>query len=360
MRRWTRREFLKISAGGLLLVAGGGIAIRVLAPSVSAKQKPAEPASPNAAAGNFPAANGNTTSLPLPLWITTAEDFYTVQYDQVPGISMSSWSLVVHGMVREQLRLTYDELKALPATTTMHTLECIGNPAGGNLIGNATWRGISLRALLERAGVSDQAAYVVIGGVDEYLTSVPIATAMHDHAMLAYAMNDQPLPLKHGFPLRAILPGVYGQKQPKWITGIEVTDEDKLGPWEQRGWSRRATIQLNSGIKIPREFAQLAQGDILVAGWAYSNEIGVRAVHVSSDTGKTWNEATLTRGPSPFVWTPWGYLWKNPEPGKYVLMARAVDNAGQVQDQAAPGILRDVFPDGTSAVHIVVVEIRPT
>jgi len=358
MSRWTRREFLKISAGGLVLLAGGGIAIRVLTPSLRTPPEPAKPASPNTTAGNFSATNENPTALPVPLWITNNDDFYTVQYDQVPSVGMESWSLVAHGMVREQLRLSYDEVKALPAATTMHTLECIGNPAGGNLIGNATWRGISLRALLERAGASDKAKFVVLGGIDEYFTSVPIATAMHEHAMLAYTMNDQPLPLKHGFPLRAILPGVYGQKQPKWINGIEVTDEDKLGPWEQRGWSHRAPIQLNSGIKIPREFAQLNQGDIMIVGFAHTNEIGVRAVQVSTDTGTTWHDTILTRGPSPFVWTQWGYLWKNPAPGKYVLMVRAIDNTGKIQDQAAPGLLRDVFPDGTSGVHIVVVEIR--
>lgn len=356
MRTWTRREFIALGAGGILLLAGGGIA-RVLTTPAQTKTPSQTIPAPQSTPGTFAQ---SASDLPLPLWITRNEDFYTVQYDQVPSVGMGSWSLVVHGMVREQLRLTYDEVKALPATTTMHTLECIGNPAGGNLIGNATWRGISLRALLERAGASDQAKFVVIGGIDEYLTSVPIATAMHDHAMLAYTMNDQPLPLKHGFPLRAILPGVYGQKQPKWITSIEVSDEDKLGPWEQRGWSRRATIQLNSGIKSPREFAQLAREDVLIAGFAHTHEIGVRAVQVSTDTGKTWHEAILTRGPSPFVWTVWGYRWQDPAPGKYVLMVRAIDHAGYVQDQAAPSLLRDVFPDGTSGMHIVVVEIRST
>jgi DMSO/TMAO reductase YedYZ molybdopterin-dependent catalytic subunit len=356
MRAWTRREFIALGAGGVILLAGGTIARVLNTPAQIATSSATLPA-PQATPGTF---TQSASALPLPLWITRNEDFYTVQYDQVPSVGMESWSLVVHGMVREPLRLSYDEVKALPATTTMHTLECIGNPAGGNLIGNATWRGISLRALLERAGASDRATYVVIGGIDEYFTSVPIATAMHDHAMLAYAMNDQPLPLQHGFPLRAILPGVYGQKQPKWITGIEVTDEDKLGPWEQRGWSRRATIQLNSGITLPREFAQLARGDVLIAGFAHTHEIGVRAVQVSTDTGKTWHETTLTRGPSPFVWTVWGYRWEDPAPGKYVLMVRGIDHAGYVQDQAAASLLRDVFPDGTSGMHIVVVEIRST
>jgi DMSO/TMAO reductase YedYZ molybdopterin-dependent catalytic subunit len=351
MRNWTRREFLTLGAGGLVLLAGGGVVARIL--SDSNRTAPRASAAPSPTA--FEIAK---PSLPLDLWITKNEELYTVQYAQVPSIGMDSWHLLVYGLVREKIRLTYDELKALPSVTTMHTLECIGNPAGGNLIGNAEWRGVPLRALLERAGVDAQARWVVIGGVDEYFTSVPLETAMHEHALLAFEMNGETLPLPHGYPLRAILPGVYGQKQPKWITSVKVTDAEELGPWEQQGWSRSATIQLNSGIRIPREFTQLERGDILIAGFAHANEIGVQAVHISTDAGKTWHETVLTRAPSPFVWTQWGYIWKNPEPGKYVLMARATDGAGKSQEQAAPSLLRDAFPDGTSAIHVVVVEVR--
>ncbi len=340
-----------------MLLAGGGIVVRVLSDSTSnqhAKKDSVQPRT-NEETNFF---GGGKPTLPLPLWLTKNEDFYTVRYDEIPDVSLSSWSLLVHGLVHEQVRLTYDELKALPSVMTMHTLECIGNPVGGNLIGNAEWRGISFRSLLDRAGLDAKSSWVVIGGVDEYFTSVPLSTAKHEHALLAYEMNGEPLPLRHGFPLRAILPGVYGQKQPKWVTGIKVTDGEEPGPWEQKGWSRGATIKLNSAIKIPKDAQSLGHADLLIAGVAHAGEAGVRSVQISTDGGNNWNETTLTRGPSPYVWTPWGYLFHDPVPGRYTLMVRATDNRGKTQDQLSPGILADVFPDGTSAIHSITIEVR--
>jgi DMSO/TMAO reductase YedYZ molybdopterin-dependent catalytic subunit len=253
--------------------------------------------------------------------------------------------------------LSYDELRALPAETRMHTLECIGNPAGGNLIGNIVWRGVPLRALLERAGVDARAKFVTLGGIDEYSTSVPIERALDDYALLAYEMNGEPLPLGHGFPLRAILPGVYGQKQPKWVTGIGVHEQEELGPWESKGWSRAATIQLNSAIKIPRPGTPAARGDLLIAGVALTDGAGIRTVQVSTDGGKTWRETILTRGPNPHVWTIWGALFRDVAPGRYNVLARATDNQGNAQGQFTSGILADVFPNGTSAMHAIEIEV---
>ncbi len=353
MRTWTRREFLTFGTGGLFILTGGGVLVRVLGESNRAPIKTQIPASKSNKF--FP--NGVPISLPLPLWLTRNEDFYSVKYAEVPSVSLSSWSLTLHGLVRDPLRFSYDEIKSLPSLTTLHTLECIGNPVGGDLIGNATWRGVSLKALLERAGVDSRAQWVVIGGVDEYFTSLPISTVLHEHAMLAYEMNDVPLPLSHGYPLRAILPGVYGQKQPKWVTGIKVTDSEELGPWEQKGWSREAKIQLNSAIKTPMDAEQLNRGDILIAGVAHASETGIKSVELSVDDGKTWSETMLTRGPSRYVWTQWGFLWRNPAPGKHALLVRATDNAGKTQDDASSGILADEYPNGTSAIHSIVIEV---
>ncbi|MBI5302558.1 MAG: molybdopterin-dependent oxidoreductase [Chloroflexi bacterium] len=352
MRRLTRREFLTISASGLVVFASGGLVS--CAPTTIPTPTPV--AGPQTDGGKFTL--DPKQALPLPLWITRNEDFYTVKYADLPSIGLDSWRLFVYGLVRDEMRLTLDEVKALPAITTMHTLECIGNPVGGNLIGNANWRGILLRDVLTRAGVDTRAQFVTIGGVDDYFTTVPLATALEEHALLAYAMNDQPLPLSHGFPLRALLPGVYGQKQPKWITSIEVTNEDKLGPWEQKGWSRRATIKLNSGIQEPRQGTTPARGDLLIAGYAQTNAIGIRAVDVSTDAGATWHATTITPAPSPYVWTPWGWRWRDVAAGRYTLMARATDRAGATQDDARAGILSDVFPDGTSAIHSFTLEVR--
>lgn len=355
MRRLTRREFVALGAAGFVVVAGGVAKIIFQpippAPSTGSTKDLLLPQS-RSGDSKFPA-----SELPLPLWITANEDFYTVRYDELPSVSLTSWSLTVHGMVHETLRLTYDELRALPPVTQMHTLECIGNPVGGNLISNAEWRGVPLRDLLQRAGVDPKAKSVTIGGVDEYFTNVPLSRAMHEHALLAYEMNGQPLPPDHGYPLRVILPGVYGQKQPKWVTGIKVTDADDLGPWEQKGWSNQATIRINSGIKVPVEEKPVPRGDILIAGVAHAGEVGVRAVEVSTDGGKTWHETVLTRGPSPFVWTEWGYWLREAEPGEYHLMVRAIDNQGNRQEVASAGILSGTFPDGTLEIHSVRVQV---
>ena len=371
----SRRKFITLGAGGIALLAGSGIAARLwpqpaathALPLSRATQVPSlqprdlgyglSPA-PTVTETVPPTRSAPSVSLPVPPRVTHNDEFYVIQYDEVPAVSLSSWSLTVHGLVRQPLRLSYEDIKALQSVTTEHTLECIGNPAGGNLIGNAQWRGISLRALLERADVAASATHVVIGGVDEYLTSVPLARALHDHALLVYEMNGEPLPLRHGFPLRALLPGVYGQKQPKWITGIGLSDGEQLGPWEQKGWSRSATLQLNSAIEWPRDAQRLDPGDMLIVGVAHAGEAGVRAVEVSADGGQTWHETTLTRGPSPYVWTLWGYRWAQPAPGKYTLLVRATDNLGKRQDQMPAGLLADVFPDGTAAMHRIGVEVR--
>ena len=316
MSRFSRREFLALGAAGLVGTASGVVRVW-LAPAAlaSGHAGPTGTLSPTATPQvPFPA-----QALPLPLWITATEDLFAVQYDRVPLVSLETWSLTVHGMVRNELHLGLDELRALPATTCMHTIECIGNAAGGPLIGNANWRGVRLRDLLERAGVEPGATRVTLGGVDEYFTSVPLARAMHQQALLAYDLNGQPLPLNHGFPLRALLPGVYGQKQPKWITGIKVTDQEDLGPWEQKGWSREAPIQLHSAVRVPPRDSTVPRGDVILAGVALASEIGVRAVEVSTDGGQTWNETVLTRGPSASVWTPWGYIFRNPAPGEYAV-----------------------------------------
>lgn len=355
MRALTRREFIALGATALVVAAGGGV-MRVRLQPAPTPNAPSLPSpTPGSSAFKYPA-----TSLPLPLWITAPEDLYTVQYDQPPSVSLTSWSLTIHGMVRNSLRLTFDELRALPAESRMHTLECIGNPAGGSLIGNLEWRGAALRDLLIRAGVEPQAKYATLGGVDEYFTSVPVERVMHERALLAYEMNGQPLPTQHGFPVRILLPGVYGQKQPKWLTGIKLTDTEDLGPWEKKGWSREATIQLNSGIKFPTEANPVPRGDVLIVGVAHAGEAGVRAVELSTDGGTTWHDTVLTRGPSPEVWTQWGYRFENPAPGRYTLLVRAIDRQGNSQAHLAGGILGEVFPHGTSAIHSVVIQVRET
>jgi DMSO/TMAO reductase YedYZ molybdopterin-dependent catalytic subunit len=234
--------------------------------------------------------------------------------------------------------------------------------AGGGLIGNATWQGVSLRDVLNQAGIKAEARFVTFEGQDEYFTTVPLERAVDERALLVHRMNGEPLTRDHGFPLRVLLVGVYGQKQPKWLSRIFVTDQDELGPWEKMGWSNVAAIKVNSRIEAPAYDAPIKRGQrTLVAGMAFAGPSGIRRVEVSTDRGQTWEEATLVPAPVPFdrtAWTGWYTWWAPAQPGRYVIQARATDGEGNRQgEEQKRGILAGVFPDGTSAIHQIQVTV---
>jgi DMSO/TMAO reductase YedYZ molybdopterin-dependent catalytic subunit len=233
---------------------------------------------------------------------------------------------------------------------------------GGGLIGNATWQGISLRDLLNEAVVKPGAGFVTFEAQDEYYTTVPLERAMDERALLVHRMNGEPLLREHGFPLRVLLAGVYGQKQPKWISRILITDQNEKGYWEKQGWSNVAAIKVNSRIEAPEYDAQLQVGQqVLVAGMAFSGPSGVRRVETSVDRGQSWQDATLVPAPSPFektAWTGWYTGWTPSQAGRYLVQSRATDGDGNRQgEEQARGILAGVFPDGTSAIHQVQVSV---
>lgn len=304
-------------------------------------------------------------ALPLPLDITPIEHFYVTSYsDTLPGFDPRLWSFSIDGLVTHPLKFTFDELTALPALEVMRTLECIGNPLGGGLISNGTWKGVSLQALLKQADVKSNAQYLIIDGADDYFTSVRLDLGMTEQALLVYELNGQPLTPQHGRPLRALFPGVYGQKQPKWITHIEVADHSEKGPWEKKGWSDSAIIRPNSRIDRPMDGNTIVgkPGDLFtMAGVAFTSSPGVAKVEVSADDGTTWHKTTLTRAPAPFtnfVWTRWGFDWTLPTSGKFTLLARVTDNAGKGQSDPNSSLLSGVFPDGSDGVQMIVVEVK--
>jgi hypothetical protein len=264
--------------------------------------------------------------------------------------------------VEKTLTLRWADVIARPQITVMRTVECIGNPAGGGLIGNATWQGISLRDLLKDAGVNSEARFVTFESQDEYHTTVSIERAMDEGALLVHHLNGEPISEEHGYPLRVLLAAVYGQKQPKWISRIFVTDQNEKGYWEQKGWSNVAALKVNSRIEAPPYGGQInANQKTLVAGMAFSNPSGVKRVEVSVDKGQTWIEAARVSSPSPFEktsWTGWYLWWIPPEAGRYFIQSRATDGDGNRQgDEQAKGILGGVFPDGTSAIHQIQVSV---
>ncbi len=372
-----RRAFLRIAAGSAVLFYPTACQAFIPAP-----QGPREratdtlPASTSNAVVPAPAAQAGAPTpdpnlaqpkldLPLPLQVTPIEHFYVVRYsDTVPGFDPQTWSLTLEGLVEQPLKFTYDELRALPSVEAMRTLECIGNPVGGTLISNGMWKGVSLKALLQKAGVRPQAKYLIIDGTDDYFTTVPLETALTDEALLVYELNGQMLTADHGRPLRALLPGVYGQKQPKWITHMEVADHSEKGPWEKKGWSDSAIIKPNARIDRPLDDNVLTgkRGDIFtITGVAFTSTPGVARVEVSTDQGKTWHDATLTQAPAPFtdfVWTRWGYDWAMTASGDYILMARVTDHAGRGQDKASAGFFSNTFPDGSDTIQMLAVRVK--
>lgn len=346
----TRREFLRLlapTASGLLATGVGGCR--------STKQ----PAlfSPTFAASPLPRAESATPPPVVAGRITPIAELYRQSYvPQVPILRAEEWSLNIDGEAGAPYTLTWADLRALPSIQQMHTLECIGNPVGGRLIGNVVWSGVSLRAVLERAAPRASARYLVMSAADEYFTAVPLELALDERSLLAFEAGGAPLPAAHGFPVRILLPGVYGQKQPKWVTSLRLTENYQRGVWEKKGWSDTATIRINSRIEYPSGRVNVVEtqhvASLLVSGVAFADLSGVARVEVSADDGAAWSEATLYPGPTPMVWTAWAWAWLSPNPSRRVLQARATDGNGSLQS-SAQGVLGDVFPDGTTGIHAV-------
>lgn len=281
-----------------------------------------------------------------------------------PEVDVTEWRLAVDGWVEKPQSLTYETLSTLSQIEAMRTLECISNPVGGTLIGNTVWQGVRLSDLLERAGVRSGAREIKMSAADGYQTSIPIDLATDPDSLLVFKMNGEPLPVKHGFPARILLPGRYGQKQPKWITQIEVITDEFLGYWEQQGWSNEARVQVNSQIWEPPNLGHVSGRTITVSGIAFADESGVSRVEISTDKGAQWHEAELVPGPSKLVWTEWRTTWELPavtRPVSVTLTVRATDGNGvrQRHTQNETGILNKTFPDGTSDMHQIIITIEP-
>ncbi|TAJ96837.1 MAG: oxidoreductase [Candidatus Manganitrophaceae bacterium] len=282
-------------------------------------------------------------------FITPNEHFYVVNFGKQPQIDTADWALEITGKVERPLRLTYPELLARPAVEKMVTLECIDNEVAGELISNAVWKGVSLKSLIEEAkpfpGVED----VAMWGADAYSDSISFDRAMNYDVFLAYQMNGATLPKEHGYPLRAVVPGLYGIKNVKWLTKIELLTEDYKGYWQQKGWTDVATIKVTSRIDAPGAYNTVKAG-YTFRGIAFTGGYGIRAVELSFDGGTSWVPAALEPPPSMYSWVFWKYEWKDPKPGSYQVLSKATDKLGRTQT----AFVARAFPDGTSGLHSVV------
>jgi hypothetical protein len=244
--------------------------------------------------------------------------------------------------------LTYDELLERQFTEAWVTLNCVSNPVGGNLIGNAWWSGVRIADLLEEAGVQDGADAVKQTSEDGWTCGTPLGALTDDRdAMLAVAMNGQALPIEHGFPVRMVVPGLYGYvSATKWLVDLEVTRfADFTAYWTDRGWAEKGPVKIASRVDVPRSGAEVQAGEVRFGGVAWAQHTGIAAVEFSVDGGE-WLEAEIGATPSVDTWVQWTGT-ADVEPGDHLVKVRATDKDGTVQT----GTVQDVLPDGATGWH---------
>ncbi len=291
----------------------------------------------------------------LPSEITPVGKFYTVSKNVFdPTVDAKSWRLEVKGLVEKPYTLTYDEIVRQPPVTQYATLECISNEVGGDLISNALWKGTRLRDVLTRAGVKPGASELILRARDGYSDSFPLKKALEEGTLLAWEMNGKPLERQHGFPARVIVPGIYGMKNVKWLTELEVANFDYKGYWESRGWSDEAIYKTMSRIDIPESAILTRREPGYIGGVAFAGDREIRAVEVSLDGGQTWRAATMKPALGPYTWVLWAYEWTPQEAGTYTVKVRVVDGKGEIQTD----VVRPPLPDGASGRHTVKVTVR--
>ena len=282
--------------------------------------------------------------------ITPNDKFYIVNYAGFPTINLAGWSLYVGGVVKKPFRLTFADFYSRPSVEMAATLICIDTLPGADTISNAVWRGLPLKSLLEEVAPDPAAFDVVFHAADGYSDSIPFERAMNGDVLLAYMMNGETLPQAHGYPIRAVVPGLYGIKNVKWITEIEVVDHDYKGYWQQRGWTDKGEIRIVSRIDNPGHYQEIKGREHTVRGLAFGGADGISRVELSTDGGKRWNPVGLDPPLSPYTWVIWKYPWEIPSPGAYTLVVRAWDKKGRMQSAK----LEQAYPAGAGGYHTVV------
>ena len=279
-----------------------------------------------------------------------------------PAVEADGWRLDVYGLVGRRTSFTLADIERMPAVEMAATLACIGNGVPARAVGTARWTGVRLADILALAGGGARlAADVVFVCADNYTDSIPLAKALESGTMLAYRMNGEPLPRGHGFPLRAVVPGIYGMKNVKWIEGIELVSGDYRGYWQQRGWSEAAPYQTISRIDRPRAGEETAaRRAIEIGGMAFAGDRGIDAVEVritgapgtTRSADDAWRRVALEPALGASTWRLWQTTWTPPAPGRYTIVVRATDGTGTTQVEAR----MKAFPNGATGWHAVEIE----
>jgi DMSO/TMAO reductase YedYZ molybdopterin-dependent catalytic subunit len=297
-------------------------------------------------------------SLPLegisPL-VTPNPDFYRIDTAlTVPAIDPPAWKLKVTGMVEREIELDFATLLTKPMTERHITIACVSNEVGGDLIGNALWLGWPVRELLAMAGPKPGADMVLSTSNDGWTAGTPLEALTDDRdALLAVGMNGEPLPLEHGFPVRMIVPGLYGfVSATKWLTELKVTRfADDTAYWTPRGWSDHGPIKTQSRIDVPRSGRTVKAGKVQFGGVAWAQHRGVDRVELRVNRGP-WRQAMLAPGISTDTWYQW-QLGLDLTPGDYEVQVRATDSSGKPQTEDRT----PVAPDGATGYHTIRVKV---
>jgi DMSO/TMAO reductase YedYZ molybdopterin-dependent catalytic subunit len=352
----SRRLFL-ISTGSLAVLAAGAAVLGrrlgrsdVVESVRAATDLPTPVTQAPVAAGEIPAVPG------LSPFITPNADFYRIDTALVvPRVDVADWALRIEGEVDNPFELTYDELVAMSDVSDTVTMQCVSNMVGGNLVGNAMWQGVPLATLLDRAGVRPAGTQIVGHSVDRFTAGFPTEVGLDGRtAMVAVAMNGEPLPAEHGFPARLIVAGLYGYvSATKWLDRITLVPwEDFDGYWVPRGWSKEGPIKVASRIDVPRSGATVDPGSQAIAGVAWQPTLGIARVEVQVDDGP-WQEATLGDVTSGNTWVQWYLPWDAPS-GEHEIRVRATNTAGETQTEERA----DPAPNGSTGWHSRSVKVR--
>ncbi len=355
-RKVLGRRQLLISAGavGGVAVAGGSIMRLTGNAAPATAPAPLDLPAPVSPAAQVPE-GGALDIAGLAPYETPNEEFYRIDTAfVVPRVDPATWTLRVHGLVDREVEMTLDDLLGEELVEAWVTLCCVSNQVGGDLIGNARWLGLPVRTVLERAGVRDGADMVLSRSVDGFSASTPLGVLMDDrNALLAVAMNGTELPPEHGYPVRVVVPGLYGYvSATKWLAELEVTRfADQTAYWTDRGWSARGPVKISSRIDVPRGRRSLQAGENVVAGVAWAQHTGIAAVEVRVDGGP-WQPADLAEEVSVDTWRQWVYRW-DAAAGDHRLEVRATGHDGEVQTEEVQGTV----PDGATGLHGVDVAV---
>lgn len=353
-----RRAFLGLAtvvAVAGVLSASAGVAVEGLGRAATAARDLVRLPRPRTPAVPVPAVAQSAVAGVVP-FVTPNGAFYRIDTAlTVPRIDPQTWRLRVHGLVGREVELTFDDLLTAPLVEAHVTLACVSNPVGGDLVGNATWLGLPVRDVLTRAAPLAGADMVLSRSVDGFTASTPLEVLLDDRdALLAIGMNGEPLPLAHGFPVRMVVPGLYGfVSATKWLTELEVTRfADQQAYWTVRGWSAHGPVKTSSRIEVPADGAAVPAGDVAVGGTAWAQHTGIDAVELSVDGGP-WEPAELAAEVGVDTWRQWSWTWADARAGVHELRVRAVDSDGVTQT----GDPAPVVPDGATGWHTVRVTV---